>query len=54
MLISGRSTYAAAVQDMDKTRGILPDYTVEQTYRDFLNSKDTVMEYTLELIKKSK
>ncbi len=54
MLFFGRSTYAAAVEDMDKTRGILPDYAVEQTYRDFLDGKDTIMEYALELIKKSK
>jgi hypothetical protein len=54
MMCFGRSTYAAAVKDMDKTRGILPDYTVEQTYRDFLDGKDTILEYTFELIKKSK
>ena len=54
MLFFGRSTYAAAVKDMDKTRGILPDYAVEQTYRDFLEGKDTVFEHTLEFIKKSK
>ncbi len=54
MLFFGRSTFAAAVKEMDKTRGILPDYTVEQTYRDFLDGKDTILEFTLELIKKSK
>ncbi|NQV18342.1 MAG: hypothetical protein HQ534_07365 [Armatimonadetes bacterium] len=54
MLYFGRSTYAAAVEGMDKTRGILPDYTVEQTYRDFLDGKDTIMEYTLKLIKSLK
>jgi len=52
MLYFGRSTFAAAVENMDKTRGILPDHFVEQTYQDFLNSKDTVLEYTFDLIKK--
>ena len=54
MLFLGRSTYVAAVENMDKTHGILPDYFIKQTYRDFLAGKDTVMDYTLELIEKSK
>ncbi len=54
MLFFGRSTYAAAVEGMDKTQGILPDYTVVQTYRDFLDGKDTVLEYTFELIESLK
>ena len=54
MLYFGRSTYVAAVEGMDKSHGILPDYAVEQTYRDFLDGKDTVREFTLELIKESK
>ena len=33
-------------------RGIIPDYEVHQTLEDFLNNKDTQMEYTLELINK--
>lgn len=32
-------------------RGIIPDFEVSQTYQDFLDHKDTQMEYTLELIK---
>jgi len=43
-------TYSAAVKDMDKTKGVEPDYKVEQTYKDFLNGKDTVMEFTLNQI----
>ena len=35
-------------------RGITPDFNVCQTYQDFLDHKDTQMEYTLELIKKEK
>jgi len=54
MLYFGRSTYTAAVKNMDKTHGILPDHFVEQTYKDFLNNKDTVLEYTVDLIKSRK
>lgn len=32
-------------------RGIIPDFDVSQTYQDFIDHKDTQMEYTLELIK---
>jgi hypothetical protein len=45
-----RQTYSAAVTGMDKTKGVEPDYIIEQTYKDFLNNKDTVMEFTLNLI----
>ena len=44
-------TYSAAVEEMDKTKGVEPDYVVEQSYNDFLNGKDTVLEFTLDLIK---
>jgi hypothetical protein len=33
-------------------RGIIPDFEVSQTYQDFLDHKDTQMEYTLKLLKK--
>ncbi|MBN1327772.1 MAG: hypothetical protein JW996_07465 [Candidatus Cloacimonetes bacterium] len=52
MLYIGRSTYVAAVKNMDKTQGILPDHYVEQTYNDFLNDRDSILEFTLELIEK--
>jgi C-terminal processing protease CtpA/Prc len=45
-----RRTYKAAVEGMDKTKGVEPDYTVEQSYEDFLNGKDTIMEFTQNLI----
>ena len=45
-----RQTYTAAVKNMDKTKGVEPDYKVEQTYKDFLNGKDTVMEFILKQI----
>ncbi|MCP4151680.1 MAG: hypothetical protein GY757_28310 [bacterium] len=35
-------------------RGLLPDYPVDANINDLVNNKDTVLEYTLELIKKSK
>ncbi len=54
MLYLGRSTYAAAVENMDKTKGILPDHFVEQTYKDNLKGKDTIMAYTYDLIEKRK
>jgi hypothetical protein len=47
---AARETYCAAVEGMDKTRGVEPDYYVEQTYNDFLNGADTVMDFTLNLI----
>ena len=50
MLYFGRSTYATAVKDMDKTQPIFPDYPVEQTLVDFLADRDTVLEYALNLI----
>ena len=45
-----RQTYRAAVWGMDKTKGVEPDYVIEQTYEDFLNGKDTVIEFTQNLI----
>jgi hypothetical protein len=52
MLYLGRSTYTAAVKNMNKAEGVKPDYAVEQNYKDFLNGIDTVMEYTYRLMKK--
>ncbi len=45
-----RATFSAAVDDMDKTRGVEPDHYVEQTYKDYLNGADTVMKFTVNLI----
>lgn len=42
--------YSVAVQCMDRTRGIIPDYQVEQTQNDLINGKDTVLEFVLNLI----
>jgi hypothetical protein len=45
-----QGTFSAAVKNMDKTKGVEPDYLANQTYKDFLNGKDTVMEFTKDLI----
>ncbi|MGB3467581.1 MAG: S41 family peptidase [Cyclobacteriaceae bacterium] len=34
-------------------RGIIPDYTVSQTYSDYLNQKDAQIDFVLDLIKKN-
>lgn len=34
-------------------RGIIPDYEVSQTYEDYLNQKDTQMDFVLDLIKRN-
>jgi hypothetical protein len=46
--------YSMAVSGYDKYRGIIPEYPVEPPIDDVLNDRDTVMEYTLGLIKKQK
>jgi len=45
----GRTTYSAAVMDMDKT-AILPDIYVNETYDDFLENKDVFLEMAFEQI----
>lgn len=50
MLYFGRSTFAAAVKGMDKTKPIMPDYRVRETYQDFLDNKDLFMEKVMEQI----
>jgi predicted O-methyltransferase YrrM len=50
ILTLGRSTYAAAVEGMDKAQPIMPDYPVRETYRDFLDGKDAYLEAALKLI----
>jgi len=50
MLYFGRSTFAAAVKGMDKSKPIMPDVPVSETYRDFLEGRDVVMEAAMKLI----
>lgn len=54
LLTFGRSTFAAAVNGMDKTKPIIPDYPVKITYQDFLEGKDVFMETALDLIRHEK
>jgi predicted O-methyltransferase YrrM len=49
-LTFGRSTYAAAVQGMDKAKPIMPDLQVQETYRDLLEGKDPYKEAAFKLI----
>jgi len=45
-----RGTFAVAVRDMDRSRGVIPDLQVDQKIDDLINGTDTVLEYTLDLI----
>jgi hypothetical protein len=45
-----RRSFAVAVKDLLKDRGILPHYQVEPTIEDLLAGIDTVKEYTLNMI----
>jgi hypothetical protein len=54
ILTLGRSSFAAAVEGMDKSKPILPDYPVRETYQDFLDGRDVYMEEALRLIKNDK
>ncbi len=51
ILLFATGTFAAAVEDMDKTEPIMPDVPVHETYRDFLDGRDASMEAALKLIK---
>ncbi len=46
----GRSTFSAAVHDMDKAAPILPDIEVNETCQDFLENRDPFMEKAMEQI----
>jgi hypothetical protein len=54
ILTFGRSTFAAAVEGMDKASPIMPDHPIQVKYQDFLDGRDVFMETALELIKNSK
>jgi len=45
-----RNTYFTTAQNFPKDRGILPDHIIVQSIQDFLINRDTVLNYTLELI----
>jgi hypothetical protein len=46
--------YTMAVSGYPEDRGIIPDYPVSATIEDLMKGKDTVMEFTLGLIKKDR
>ena len=50
----GRYTNITDVNAKSDDRGVMPDYFVKESIKDYLNDVDTVMEYTLDLIKKNK
>jgi len=51
ILTLGRSSFAAAVEGMDKSRPILPDHPVREAYRDFLDGRDVFLEAAFQLIR---
>jgi hypothetical protein len=54
ILTFGRTTFAAAVKGMDKTKPILPDYLVNENHQDFLEGKDVYLEMVFNLIEQQK
>jgi C-terminal processing protease CtpA/Prc len=46
--------YTMAVSGYPEDRGIIPDYPISPTIEDLMNEKDTVMEFTLDLIRKNR
>ncbi|MBN2354538.1 hypothetical protein JXO59_00410 [candidate division KSB1 bacterium] len=50
MLYFGRSTFAVAVEGMDKSQPIMPDVLVKESYRDFLEEKDIFMDTAFKFI----
>jgi predicted O-methyltransferase YrrM len=51
ILTLGRSTYAAAVEGLDKAQPIQPDHPVHPTLRDYLEGKDVFLDTALKLIR---
>ena len=45
-----RETFATEVVDMPKDRGIIPDFMVKPNPKDIAENRDTVEQYTLDLI----
>ncbi len=50
MLYFGRSSFAAAVEGMDKRSPIMPDIPVHETYKDFLAGRDSYFETAMQLL----
>lgn len=45
-----QNTYFTTAQNFPNDKGILPDHNIVQSIQDYLSNKDTVMNYTIELI----
>jgi len=54
ILTLGRSSFAAAVEGMDKSKPIIPGHPVRETYQDFLDGRDAFLEAALRLIMSEK
>jgi len=52
-LYFGRSSFSTAVEGMDKSKPIEPDFYIIENYRDFLNGKDMFMIKAMEIINDS-
>jgi C-terminal processing protease CtpA/Prc len=52
-LQSARRSFATAVTGFPLGQGILPDYPVRQSIHELIRNHDTVLDYTLELIKQN-
>jgi len=52
-LYFARSSFSTAVEGMDKSKPIYPDYMIEDTYSSFLLDEDIQMNKALELIEKT-
>ncbi|MBN1340264.1 MAG: S41 family peptidase [Bacteroidales bacterium] len=46
-----RTTFETAVSGLSQEKGIMPDYHVEPDIRDIIKNIDTIMDYTLKLIR---
>ena len=47
-------TFTAAVEGLSREKGIIPDFKVKPQIDDIIKGKDTVKEFAIKLIEKSK
>ncbi len=48
-----KQRYNAAVRNMDRSRGVIPDYHVERSQNDIITNSDTELNFVLDMIKNS-
>ncbi|MEJ2617045.1 MAG: hypothetical protein P8Z35_18985, partial [Ignavibacteriaceae bacterium] len=48
-----KQRYNAAVSNMDRTRGVMPDYYVERTQDDIITNTDAELNFVLDMINAS-